>query len=198
MSEHHEREADRIQAHFPVGPRVVIIGSTSFWHDDSEPTCTTLGRLLAGIADLVLITGVVEGVGETVGRSFFQTRLTSGQEPRVYHVLPHGEEAWDYAETLFAGADMTERREVLARLAGLYLAIEGGPGTVHEAAVARSRNAAVVPLGRSGGHAIDLYNAMTKPDWLDDPTWTLLGARGATPDEAAAALARAALAFLNR
>lgn len=41
--------------------------------------------------------------------------------------------------TLFAGSDMAERREILARLSPLYLAVEGGPGTVHEGRVAIAR-----------------------------------------------------------
>src|SRR5262249_55982329 len=151
MREHFDREAQRVGALFPGGPRVVVVGSTSFWHGESESTCMQVGRLLAEIPRLVLITGGVEGVGGATGRSFFQACRESGQEPRVYHVLPEGEEVWDYGQTLFAGQDMTERREVLARLSDLYLAIEGGPGTVHEAAVACARNAVVVPVGRSGG-----------------------------------------------
>jgi hypothetical protein len=190
--------ADEITTGLPDGPRVVVIGSTSFWHTDSEATCLMLGRLLAAIPRLVLITGGVEGVGETVGRSFSQARLSAGQEPHVYHVLPADEPAWDYGVTLCAGADMAERREVLARLADLYLAIEGGPGTVHEAAVARSRDAVVLPLGRSGGHALGLYNEMECPAWLDAATWAMLGARGATPDDAATALVQAIQAFWSR
>jgi len=119
--------ANRILTRLPDGPELVVIGSTSFWHADSEATCVAVGRLLADVPDLLLVTGGVEGVGETVGRSFFLARTQAGREPRVYHLLPHGEEAWDYGETFFAGRDMAERREVLTRLARVYLAIEGAP-----------------------------------------------------------------------
>jgi predicted Rossmann-fold nucleotide-binding protein len=129
----------QLSALFPDGPRVAVIGSTDFWHDESERTCTEIGRLLATIRSLLLITGGVEGIGEATGRSFYETRRKLGNEPRIYHVLPEGEEGWDYGETFFVGADMAERREVLARLADLYVAIEGGPGTVHEVAVASGR-----------------------------------------------------------
>jgi hypothetical protein len=192
-----DHEAQRIQALFPAGPRLVVIGSTSFWHPESERTCTLSGRLLAAIPGLVLITGGVEGVGEATGRSFFQTRRDSGQEPCVYHVLPEGEEAWDYGETLFAGADMAERREVLARLAELYLAIEGGPGTVHEATVAAARNAVLLPVGRSGGHAAGLYSQRERPAAVDELTWAVLGSRAATPEETARAVLRAVRSCLE-
>jgi SLOG cluster4 family len=86
-----DREARRLDALLPRGPRVAVLGSTDFWHADSERTCSDIGRLLAGISGLVLLTGGVEGIGEAVGRSFFQTRHASGQEPCVFHVLPEGE-----------------------------------------------------------------------------------------------------------
>jgi hypothetical protein len=123
MRESFDHEVQRVDALLPRGPRLAVIGSSSLWHADSELTCSHLGRLLATIPDLVLLTGGVEGVGETTGRSFFQARCASAQEPRVYHVLPTGEAVWDYGETLFAGTDMRERREVLGRLSNLYVAI---------------------------------------------------------------------------
>src|SRR5947209_665008 len=99
--ERFDREAQRVSSLLPgVGPRLGVIGSTSFWHADSERTCAEVGRLLAAeIGDLVLLTGGVEGVGEAVGRSFFQARREAKQEPHVFHILPHGEEAWDYGQT---------------------------------------------------------------------------------------------------
>jgi uncharacterized protein (TIGR00725 family) len=185
MHARYEQEAARLRALFPEGPRLAVIGSTSFWHADSERTCTEVGRMLARIPGLVLITGGVEGVGEATGRAFFRARHDADEEPRVYHVLPEGEEAWDYGQTFFAGLNMAQRREVLARLSSLYLAVEGGPGTVHEAAVASSRGAVVIPVGRSGGHSADLYARMSRPKAVDIHTWALLGSAKATPEETA-------------
>jgi predicted Rossmann-fold nucleotide-binding protein len=136
MQERYDREAESINARLPAGPRLVVIGSTSFWHGDSESICVQVGRLLATIPDLVLVTGGVEGVGETIGRGYHQSCREAGRAPRIYHVLPRGEETWDYGETLFAGDDMPQRREILGRLSRLNLAVEGGPGTAHEADVA--------------------------------------------------------------
>src|SRR5262245_54088986 len=125
-------EARRLDALLPLGPRVGVLGSTDFWHADSKRTCSEIGRLLADISGLVLVTGGVEGIGEAVGRSFFQARRSSVHEPRVYHVLPQGGPSWDYGVTLFAGSDMTERREILGRLSQLFVLIEGGPRAGHE------------------------------------------------------------------
>jgi hypothetical protein len=186
----YDREARRLEALLPLGPRVAVLGSTEFWHADSERTCAETGRLLAGIPGLVLLTGGVEGIGEAVGRSFFQARRDSGQEPCVYHVLPEGEPAWDYGETFFAGADMTERREILGRLSRLFVMVEGGPRAGHEAEVASAHAAVVIPVGRSGGYAAELYGRTSRPEAIDADTWAVLGASESTPAETARAVLR--------
>lgn len=167
LQERFDREANAIGSRLPIGPRLVVIGSTSFWHPQSESLCIRIGGLLASIPDLVLLTGGVEGVGETVGRAFHEACRKVDRESRVYHVLPHGEPTWDYGETFFAGDDMSQRREILGRLSSLYLAVEGGPGTVHEAEVASGRRAMVIPVGRSGGHSAELYSRMSCPAFVD-------------------------------
>jgi hypothetical protein len=193
-----DQETRRLDVLLPPGPRIAVLGSTDFWHADSERTCSETGRLLAGISGLVLLTGGVEGIGEAVGRSFFQARLDSGQEPCVYHVLPKGEEAWDYGETLFAGLDMTERREILGRLSELFLLVEGGPRAGHEAEVASDHGALVIPVGRSGGYAAALYDRTSRPPSIDAGTWAVLGASASTPEETARAVLRAVQVCLKR
>jgi hypothetical protein len=189
-------EAIRLESLLPTGPRIAVLGSTDFWHAESERTCVEIGRLLAAIPSLLLITGGVEGIGEAVGRSFFQERSHCGNEPRVYHVLPNGEQAWDYGETYFAGDNMSERREILGRLSRLFLVVEGGPRTLHEVEVATSRDAAIIPVGRSGGHAAELYARMPRPSVIAESVWTVLGARESTPDETAKAVVCAVHSYL--
>ncbi len=193
----YDREADKLRMLLPHGPRVIVIGSTSFWHAQSERTCIEIGRLLAAIPNLSLITGGVEGVGETTSRSFFQSRLETEQEPRVYHVLPQGEESWDFGQTYFAGRDMTQRREILARLGKVYLAVEGGPGTVHEAEVAARRGALIIPVGRSGGHSAVLYSQLERPAAVDEKVWGVLGSGSSEPAGTAEAAVRAVQACLS-
>ena len=185
---HYDHEARRLDALLPHGPRVGVLGSTDFWHADSERTCSEIGRLLAGIFGLVLLSGGVEGIGEAVDRSFFQARSASRQEPCVYHVLPEGEEAWDYGETLFAGSDMTERREILGRLSRLFVLVEGGPRAGHEVDVALAHGAAMIPVGRSGGYAAALYGQRSCPQTIDAGSWAVLGASESTPEETARAV----------
>ena len=184
----YDHEARRIRALLPHGPRVAVLGSADFWHSNSELTCCEIGRLLAGIDGLVLLTGGVEGIGEAIGRSFFQSRRDSRLEPRVYHVLPVGEDAWDYGVTLFAGSDMTERREILGRLSELFVMIEGGPRAGHEAEVASFHGAVIIPVGRSGGFAASLYGTIIRPAAVDATIWEVLGASRSTPAETAQAV----------
>ncbi len=183
-----DREVARLQAQLPAGPRLAILGSTSFWHAESEETCGALGRSLAGVHGLVLVTGGVEGAGESVGRSFLATRERIAADGRLYHVLPEGYSPRDFGETLFAGSDMGERREVLGRLVEAYVVIEGGPGTAHEAAVAMARPAVVIPVGRSGGCAAELYPKMARPAFADDRTWALLDDSSASAAQVAQAV----------
>jgi predicted Rossmann-fold nucleotide-binding protein len=113
-------------------------------------------------------------------------------------VLPHGEDPWDYGETLFAGSDMKERREILGRLSPVYLVIEGGPGTRHEVQVATARNAAIIPVGRSGGYAAEWYARMARPAYIDEATWAILDCRQSTPDDTAKAVLAAVTAFFEQ
>jgi len=180
-----DEQAANLTAQLPPAPRVAVIGSTSFWHPDSAATCRLIGAQLALIDRLILLTGGVPGVGEAVGRSFFAA--CSSDEQRTFHVLPAGCIPWDYGVTKFAGSDMEERREVLGRMAPIYLVIEGGPGTAHEHQVASQHGATIIPVGRTGGHAGAIYPHTAKPTAAAPSDWNALGSAG--PQEIAAAVA---------
>ncbi|MBS0264647.1 MAG: hypothetical protein JSS02_22120 [Planctomycetes bacterium] len=184
----YDAEAARIAAELPRGPRVVIIGSSAFWHDQSLETSAALGKLLAGLPELVLITGGVGGAGESVGRAFDAAARARGSSAEVYHILPHHEFTWDYGRTLYAGQNMADRREVLGRLASLYIVIEGGPGTVHEARVALARQAWILPIGWLGGCAGDLHAELECPAGLDRALWGCLGDPASSPTDSAQAV----------
>lgn len=180
-----DEQATNLIAQLPPAPRIAVIGSTSFWHHDSEATCQLIGAQLAQIDRLILLTGGVSGVGEAVGRSFFAGCNSAKQ--RTFHILPAGCVPWDYGVTLFAGRNMEERREVLGRMAPIYLVIEGGPGTAHEHEVASERGATIIPIGRTGGHAGAIYAHTAKPTAAAQSDWNSLAS--AEPPEIAAAVA---------
>lgn len=180
-----DEEAITLLAHLPAKPALVVIGSTSYYHHESASTCSIIGGLLATVPNLLIITGGRTGIGEGVGRSVFDTRKQNGCEPDVFHILPRGCTGWDYGTTLFAGSSMAERREILARLTQLYLAIEGGPGTDHEGHVALRRGASVIAVGRSGGYAGKVYPTLGRPGFVSAADWNILGDSSATPDQVA-------------
>lgn len=180
-------EARRLGAMLPSGPRLAIIGSTHCHHSGTESICRSVGRALAGIDNLMLLTGGVSGVGELVGKSFFAERRGEGHRG-VFHILPKGHAAWDYGLTLFAGDNMAERRQILGRLSERYLAIEGGPGTAHEASIALTRSALVLPIGSSGGFAGELYPKLVRPDFVALDLWKSLGDRRSTAEKIAKAV----------
>ena len=184
-----DREAVLVGAEIPTGVRVAVIGSTTFWHQESEQTCTEIGERLAGLNGLVLLTGGVSGVGECNGRGYVKGCSALGRTPTVIHVLPRGCGAWDYGTTLFAGDDMRERREILGRLSKVFVVVEGGPGTEHEATVAAAHGAVLVAVGRSGGHARVLHRGSLRPSFVDERAWETLADPEATPLTVATAVA---------
>jgi hypothetical protein len=83
---------------------------------------------------------------------------------------------------------MGERREILGRLAELYVVVEGGPGTEHEARVAAANGSILLPVGRSGGHAGALFARMGRPALAEEHTWRTLGDFEAIPAKIAASV----------
>jgi len=190
-------EATAAGTSLPAGVRVAIIGSTAFWHDESQETCTEIGRRLASVENITLLTGGVTGVGECTGRAFAEACRTLERTPRAFHILPRGCSAWDYGTTLFAGENMGERREILGRLAQVFIVVEGGPGTEHEAAVAKAHGAVLVPVGRSGGVAGALYQEAPRPPFVDARAWESLGDPDSPPRTVAEAAVEIVLASLR-
>lgn len=164
-----------------------MIGGSSFWHNESNETCSLIGISLARIDEVVLVTGGIAGVGEVVGNAFFKERMALAKLCNLFHVLPVGSSPSQHGKTIYAGTTMKERREILGHVSDIYIAVEGGEGTAHEASVALSRGAMVVPVGRSGGFAQELY-LHGRPSWCSQMEWQILGAIESTPQEIAKAV----------
>lgn len=186
----YDTEAQRVSAAITFGPRLVVIGSTSFWGPDSRQLCEAIAANLAEMEGLVALTGGMDGVGLTFGRAFAHARKGAGRSEDLFHILPHGMGPCDCGVTLGAGIDYHERREVLGRIGHAYLVIEGGPGTEHEAAVAARRGRTVIPLGRTGGHAGELHSRASCPPGLPRADWALLADAAAPHGQVVAAVDR--------
>lgn len=185
-----DAEAQRVGAAIARGPRLVVIGSTSFWGADSRPLCEAIAADLARVEGLVALTGGMDGVGLTFGRAFGDTRRAASQPEHLFHLLPRGFGPCDSGVTLGAGIDYHERREVLGRVGHAYLVIEGGPGTEHEAAVATGRGVPVIPLCRTGGYAGELHPRSSCPPALPKADWDLLADTRAPHAQIVAAVGR--------
>jgi hypothetical protein len=183
----------RIEALLAHGPRLGVLGNTEFRHADSERICTEVGRLLAGIPDLVLLIGGSEGTGEAIGRSFFQARRDAGQEPRVDHLVPEGKPTPDYGETHFTSTDMWQWRWIFRKLSGsLVLIVEGDLQAEHqpgqgEPGLAFDR----IPVGRYEDDPSTPYERFRCPSAIDAATWAALRSSESTPEVTAQAVFRA-------
>ncbi|MCB1739403.1 MAG: hypothetical protein KDK91_03475, partial [Gammaproteobacteria bacterium] len=97
---------------------------------------------------------------------------------------------WDYGLTLSAGRDMHERREVLGRVGEVFVCVEGGPGTEHEARVALGSGALVIPLASSGGFARELFHGLASPRCVSSDAWEALQRDDLTASEIGRVIAR--------
>ncbi len=170
----YERDTEAIKKLLPIGPRVAVIGSGKFLGHDTDAICAVVGSRLATLQDIVIITGGLSGVAEAVGRAYFAARQQLSGNAHIYHILPRGSGSWDYGVTLYGGNSLKDRREILGRLSAVYLSIEGGPGTAHEAHVAKSNGATIIPVGRTGGFSCDIYLQLPCPQPEIEREWELL------------------------
>ena len=151
--------------------RVAIIGSTSFRGVTTEAICNATGRQLARLENLALLTGGVSGIPEAVSRSFWRECQQQNKSSPVYHLQPEGSEPWEYGTNLYGGKTLSERREILASIASVYILIEGGSGAKHEARIAIASGALVIPVSVTGGCAEELYQEISRPYYIPDQLW---------------------------
>lgn len=192
-----DQVAESCRAQIVPGPRVAVLGSTSFYGPLSESLCRLLAADLADMPELVLLTGGVSGVGQTFGHAFYEARRSQQRPPNVYHLLPAEMAPVEYGITLAAGDSLSDRREVLGRVANLYIIIEGGPGTVHESATALDHRLPVVPIAATGGHALELYATTDRPPEVDPEDWSALAMDHLPPEAISGAAGRVVRALLR-
>ncbi|MBI1325624.1 hypothetical protein GC170_20870 [bacterium] len=179
MNDHYETETNAVLRQISPGPRLVVIGSTKFWGADSGRICEAIAMDLASMDDLVAVTGGMDGVGLTFGQYFAATRIKSAKPEKLFHLLPRGSGPCESGVTIGAGFDFQDRREVLGRIGQIYLMIEGGPGTEHEAEVAVLKGFPVIPVARTGGHAGAFHRPEPPSPGIPEEHWRTLADAGA-------------------
>ena len=190
------------------GKHVYISGSTVFFSDKGEEICKELGKALAQQPDVLLITGGFYGVGDTVGKSFYAARR--GQTANVWHITavrdPADKSAQTrqnedgsfqkvpYGETIFIGDSIREREALVAKVLGVCVLIEGGPGAAYEAEQFAWNGGVVIPVRVTGGAAEGNFNTPDSifecPCTVDKKDWETLGDKTAAPEDIALAIVR--------
>lgn len=187
--------AEALKSNFSSAKRLAVIGSMSFSHPNTERVCRSIGHCLAAFEDLIVITGGVSGIAEAVSRSLWNNRKTvSTGGASVFHMQPQGFDPWDYGENITAGRTMEERRHLLARVAPVYLLLEGGFGAEQESQIALSCGALLIPVGFTGGAArslFDRFNAVAMESLPENQrqAWITLDSYLQNPEAIAAAVA---------
>ena len=199
-----------LEGELPKGKHVYVSGGTKFFSKNSEAICQALGRELAQDTTITLITGGFFGVGETVGRSFFEERERMQAPHGVCHVIAVRDDEdkskltrqnpdrtflkVPYGDTLFYGKSVRQRETLVPRVLDLCILVEGGPGAAFEAQQFVWNGNWVIPVRITGGAAGGMFNVPSsisiRPSNVRESDWSILGDDSATPSEIASAVGR--------
>ena len=200
----------QLAARLPKGKHIYISGGTKFYSSCGEEICKELGRLLAQDPDIILVTGGFYGVGETVGRSFFDERARMKCCHGICHVIaikdnqdksnqtrqnPDGTfPPVPYGDTVFFGDSVRQREMLTPQVVDTCILVEGGPGAAFETQQFTWNGNRVIPVKVTGGAAGGSFNVpqaiFSKPPNVLESDWALLNNSEATPTEIAAAIVR--------
>ncbi|KAL3864953.1 hypothetical protein ACJMK2_006594 [Sinanodonta woodiana] len=165
---------ERLRQTLDIDTCVYIAGSTKFYNQSSEAICRSIGVNLAALDMVTLVTGGFYGVGETVGRSFYEESQRLFHHHDTWHILPEydtqdrGSQAQqnkdgtfqliNYGKTLFLGDSVRERETIVARAFNICILVEGGPGAAHEVDEFSWNDHSVIPVCCTGGAAGGSFN----------------------------------------
>jgi len=199
-----------LAAKLPKGKHIYISGGTKFYSSCGEEICKELGRLLAQDPGIILVTGGFYGVGETVGRSFFDERGRMNLPHGICHVIAIRDDQdksnqtrqcpdgtflpVPYGNSVFFGDSVRQREMLTPKVIDTCILVEGGPGAAFEAQQFTWNGNRVIPVKVTGGAAGGSFNVpqaiFSKPPNVLESDWSLLGSSEATPTEIAAAIVR--------
>jgi len=209
---HHKLETAQLckelESKLPEGKHVYISGGTRFFSKNGEAICRAIGKELARNKSIILITGGFFGVGETVGRSFFEERQNMQEPHGVCHVVAVSDDEdkskltrqnsdkkflkVPYGDTVFCGSSVRQRETLLPKIVDLCILVEGGPGAAFETQQFVWNGHRVVPIQVTGGAAGGMFNVPSsisvRPPKVKESDWALLGDDSASPEEIAAAV----------
>lgn len=194
----------------PKGDHVYISGGTKFFSKNGEAISKEIGRQLANEEEVILVTGGFYGVGDTVGRSFFEERERLNRPHGVCHVVAERDEQdkssqtrqnpdrtfppVPYGDTLFFGSSIRQREKLTPRVVRICVLIEGGPGAAFEAQQFVWNGHHVIPIRITGGAAGGSFNVpsivLIRPPNVMESDWSVLGDESSSPSDIGSAVVR--------
>lgn len=195
---------------------IYVLGSIRITDQRTIEICQELGKALAAVKNLTLVTSGYKGAQELVAKSFLAALKgkidENGEEEaksRIVHVLPSKEveddygwcsqvndghfEPMSYGRTLFLGDTIAEQKTVLSRLLDTAILIQGDKKTAREVEEFLWNDHFVIPIMSTGGaasgeHDIS-FKAFQKPNGVSDKDWASMNDKTLEPSVVAKSVA---------
>ena len=214
ISRREEREAKRLQqelfSRLPDGDYIYVSGGSHFYSTNGEKICKLLGKELAKLKSVVLVTGGFFGIGDTVVKSFHDKRKKLGLPINIYHTMPVKDpadrsrktrqredgtmEPSPYGETIFLGKSVRQCSTISTRVFNICIAIEGGPSSAYEVQQFTWNGAVVIPVkstgGAAGGKFLVPSSIFKPPVKVSESDWSILSNDTASVEDIVASLVR--------
>eukprot|EP00450_Noctiluca_scintillans_P026796 CAMPEP_0194537528 /NCGR_PEP_ID=MMETSP0253-20130528/76823_1 /TAXON_ID=2966 /ORGANISM="Noctiluca scintillans" /LENGTH=633 /DNA_ID=CAMNT_0039383559 /DNA_START=1 /DNA_END=1902 /DNA_ORIENTATION=+ len=192
-----QEKVDKVRDKVDASLIICVLGGREFLNPDSKALVETLAAEMAVKMprSVAFVTGGMPGVQETFAKH-------CGDGARVWNLVPDGGTSQCAGQTIQAGRDLDERKEIFGRLGDIYVTVEGGPGVAMEARAAVARRACVIPLIRTGGASNGMFNfpqeALAKPAFMSEEQWALLSSTSAPVSESSSVAVSVALAVVTQ
>jgi len=164
--------ADDLSLKLPSGPRVCIMGGTSFQNEHSEELTEALAQEFNSFlpAQTLFITEGMQGVQAT-----FAARCDS---KKLVNLVPSGEDSgYNKGKDVRAGANLVECGHIFSECGDVYVTIEGGEALADIAKrIAKRPLVDIVPIIRSGGASSGEFGfpLPSRPKGVSESLWDRL------------------------
>ncbi|XP_013086938.2 uncharacterized protein LOC106071400 isoform X1 [Biomphalaria glabrata] len=196
---------------------VYVTGTSKILSTRSEDVCKSIGRHLAKLDNLFVVTGGCYGTSELVAKVFNEDKEQQGSDSNVWHILPEMEAQnvkehynqgadgtfalKDFGKTLFCGNSLWEREAIAGRCFQICLLIEGGTHSAHEVEEFVWSDHIVVPVCCSNGATVGDVKISDKmyqmPPGVNERDWKCLNDPQTSAEEIGLAVSRVITGLLQ-